>query len=251
MLIAGLDLSAEPKGTALSVLEVSATRLKLRSLELGLRDAQIVSAAAGVEKLGIDCALGWPLEFIDFLQQQSNPKTQTKEFEGSIELRRTLAYRETDRMVREVTKRWPLSVSTDRLGMAAIRCAGLLSGIAATGANASRAGEGLVVEVYPAASMRIWQLDSAGYRNDADVRARLLRDLCAAAPWLEVSGHEALLTESHDAFDSLVAALATLAVVVGHATKPPEHMLERARVEGWVHRPSASLAEVFAAACSK
>lgn len=251
MLIAGLDLSAEPKGTALSVLEVSSTRVKLQSLELGLRDAQIVAASTGVEKLGIDCALGWPIEFIDFLQQQVSPSIHAKEFEGSIELRRTLAYRETDRMVREVTKRWPLSVSTDRLGMAAIRCAGLLSAIAATGANVSRAGEGLVVEVYPAASMRVWQLDSAGYRNDADVRARLLRDLCAAAPWLEVSGHEALLTESHDACDSLIAALATLAVVVGHATTPPEHLLERARVEGWVHLPTASLGEVFAAASLK
>lgn len=251
MLIAGLDLSAEPKGTALSVLEVSSTRVKLQSLEIGLRDAQIVAASTGLEKLGIDCALGWPIEFIDFLQQQANPNTEAKKFEGSIELRRTLAYRETDRMVREVTKRWPLSVSTDRLGMAAIRCAGLLSAIAATGANVSRAGEGLVVEVYPAASMRIWQLDSAGYRNDADVRARLLRELCAAAPWLEVSGHETLLTESHDAFDSLVAALATLAVVVGHASVPMPAQFERARVEGWVHLPTVSLAEVFATASLK
>lgn len=251
MLIAGLDLSAEPKGTALSVLEVSSTRVKLQSLEIGLRDAQIVAASTGFEKLGIDCALGWPIEFIDFLQQQANPNTEAKKFEGSIELRRTLAYRETDRMVREVTKRWPLSVSTDRLGMAAIRCAGLLSAIAATGANVSRAGEGLVVEVYPAASMRIWQLDSAGYRNDADVRARLLRELCAAAPWLEVSGHETLLTESHDAFDSLVAALATLAVVVGHASVPMPAQFERARVEGWVHLPTVSLAEVFATASLK
>lgn len=251
MLIAGLDLSAEPKGTALSVLEVSSVGVKLQTLELGLRDSQIVAAATSVGKIGIDCALGWPIEFVEFLQQHAAATPESSPFEGSIELRRTLAYRETDRMVREETKRWPLSVSTDRLGMAAIRCAGLLSAIAATGANTSRAGEGLVVEVYPAASMRIWQLDSAGYRNDADVRARLLRDLCTVAPWLVVSGHEALLTESHDAFDSLIAALATLAVVVGHATKPPEHMLERARVEGWVHLPSASLAEVFAAACSK
>jgi hypothetical protein len=251
MLIAGLDLSAEPKGTALAVLEVSSTGVKLQSLELGLLDSQIVAASAQVQKLGIDCALGWPIEFIDFLQQQANPNMQAQKFEGSIELRRTLAYRETDRMVREVTKRWPLSVSTDRLGMAAIRCAGLLSAIAATGANASRAGDGLVVEVYPAASMRIWQLDSAGYRNDADVRARLLRDLCAAAPWLEVAGHEPLLIASHDAFDSLIAALATLAVVVGHATALAENMRERARVEGWVHLPTVSLAEVFAAASLK
>lgn len=251
MLIAGLDLSAEPKGTALSVLEVSRGGVNLKSLELGLRDAQIVTASMGVEKLGIDCALGWPIEFIDFLQQQASPNLQAQKFEGSIELRRALAYRETDRMVRKVTGRWPLSVSTDRLGMAAIRCSGLLSALGATGANTSRAGDGLVVEVYPAASMRIWQLDSAGYRNNVDVRARLLGDLCAAAPWLEVAENEELLVESHDAFDSLIAALATLAVSVGHGTRPPEHMLERARVEGWVHLPSASLAEVFAAACSK
>lgn len=243
-MIAGLDLSAEPKGTALSILEVSNAGVKLQSLELGLRDSQIVAASTGVEKLGIDCALGWPIAFVDFLQHHAAAATNKSAFEGSIELRRTLAYRETDRMVREATGRWPLSVSTDRLGMAAIRCAGLLSALGATGANVSRAGEGLVVEVYPAASMRIWQLENAGYRNDSDVRSRLLRDLRAAAPWLEVSGHEALLTESHDAFDSLVAALATLAVVVGHASAPTQMQLDLARTEGWVHLPTASLAEI-------
>lgn len=87
-----------------------------------------------------------------------------------MDWRRTLAYRETDREASRLTGRWPLSVSTDRLGLTAMRCAGLLARIAQSGIEVDRSGAGAVVEVYPGASLRLWQLPTAGYRTDPAAR---------------------------------------------------------------------------------
>jgi hypothetical protein len=49
----------------------------------------------------------------------------------------------------------PLSVATNRIGLAATRCAGLLARLAADGRPVDRAGTGVVVEVYPAAALKL------------------------------------------------------------------------------------------------
>lgn len=79
LLIAGIDLAAEPKGTALSVLEVRSTEVVLKSIEIGLDDQSIVSACSNVEKIGIDCALGWPIAFTDFVTSHAS-----KEYERAV-----------------------------------------------------------------------------------------------------------------------------------------------------------------------
>lgn len=238
MLIAGLDLAAEPKGTALAIIEWQPNQARLVSLALGVTDESIIEATASVAKLGIDCALGWPVEFIDFLNNQLST-------DGGIESRRRLAYRETDRHVREATGRWPLSVSTDRLGMTAIRCAGLLSKIAATGVTIERSGSGKVVEVYPGASLGLWGFNRAGYRSDHSIRRRLLDELKTQAPWLALGEFESLMIESCDAFDSVIAALAARVAYLGHYEGPSESQLSQASREGWVALPNKPLSEML------
>lgn len=238
MLIAGLDLAAEPKGTALAIIEWQPNKARLDSLTLGVTDEEIIEATASVAKLGIDCALGWPVEFIDFLNKQSAT-------DGGIESRRRLAYRETDRHVREVTGRWPLSVSTDRLGMTAIRCAGLLSKIAASGVAIERSGSGKIVEVYPGASLGLWGFNRARYRSDDAIRRRVLDELKTQAPWLELGEFESLMIASCDAFDAVVAALAARAAYLGHYEGPNESQLSKASREGWVALPTAPISELL------
>lgn len=262
MLIAGLDLAAEPKGTALALIDWSPGRAELVSLTLGIDDDAIVSAVANCEKLGIDCALGWPIAFVDFLRQHSNIDAPQHDFDGGIESRRQLAYRETDRHVREVTGRWPLSVSTDRLGMTAIRCAGLLSKLSvASGAPGrhpnlnsdpsqpnhpiDRSGSGRVVEIYPGASLRLWGFDTAGYRNSPDVRARLLADIQAKAAWLLLENFDELMVSSCDAFDAVIAALAARSAYLGHYQGPNRDQLKHAQIEGWVALPNTDLATLI------
>ena len=140
--------------------------------------------------------------------------------------------------------RWPLSVSTDRLGMTAIRCAGILSQLAEAGVNVDRSGVGRVVEVYPGATLRGWGLDTSGYRTSAQVREKLLANLCAEAPWLSIGVHGALMVSSGDAFDAVVAALAARAAYLGGYHKPANHQLDAAKVEGWLALPTLSLGDL-------
>ncbi len=62
----------------------------------------------------------------------------------------------------------PLSVSTDRISFAAIRCARILSEVARREGAVDRSGSGKVVEVYTAAALRQWGLDFRGLRREQD-----------------------------------------------------------------------------------
>jgi predicted nuclease with RNAse H fold len=240
MRTAGVDLAAEPAGTALAVIEWAPESAVIRELRVGLTDEPLVQAASRVDKVGIDCALGWPQEFIDFVTAQAQ-LSASSDFDGGMAWRRRLAYRETDRHVRELTGRWPLSVSTDRLGLTAMRAAGLLTKLARSGTHIDRTGAGLVAEVYPGASLRLWGFDTAGYRTSREARATLLGALRSSAPWLDAGEHAQLMIDSCDAFDAVVAALAARAVAVGRCSRPTERQRELAAVEGWINLPLGTL----------
>ena len=51
MLIAGLDLAAEPKGTAVAVIEWDSNKARLVSLDLGVDDDLALRTALYVEKI--------------------------------------------------------------------------------------------------------------------------------------------------------------------------------------------------------
>ena len=245
MLTAGVDLAAEPQGTALAVVDWTASFAKVVDLQLGVTDEPIVEVASRVDKLGIDCALGWPQEFVKFMVQQSDAELAHHTFDGGMAWRRSLAYRDTDRHVREQTGRWPLSVSTDRLGLTAMRCAGLLSRLSSSGVQVDRTGVGLVTEIYPGASLRLWGFTTNGYRASADIRAELLGNLREKAAWFEPGEYEALMISSCDAFDAVIAAFAARAVACGNYMPPAEHQLSQARVEGWITLPTGSFASLI------
>jgi len=244
VLTAGVDLAAEPKGTALAVMEWRASKGTLVELHVGNDDARIVEAASRVEKLGIDCAFGWPIEFVEFVANHSADAATAPDVDGGMDWRRQLSFRETDRAVREITGRWPLSVSTDRLGLTAMRCAGLLARLTASGISVDRAGSGVVVEVYPGATIRMWGFDTAGYRTSSDARARLLDLLCESAPWFDAGLFAPLMLSSCDAFDAVIAAMASRSAARGSYTKPSAAQLDRARREGWIALPTGSLSDV-------
>jgi hypothetical protein len=215
----------------------------LARLQLGASDGDIVTAALGADRAGIDCALGWPDEFVAFVAAHADAGT-APEVDGGGDWRRTLAYRETDRVVHAATGRWPLSVSTDRLGLTAMRCAGLLGRLRAAGIDVDRTGDGDIAEVYPGASLRRWGFDTTRYRVDPDARRMLLRAVQAEAPWLDLGGHGPLMVRSGDAFDAVIAALAARAAALGRFARPDERQRERARREGWIALPDGALADL-------
>lgn len=237
----GVDLAAADAATAVAVIDwVDGSAAALTTLRLGASDADVVTAAATADRIGIDCALGWPDAFVAFVSGHADPRSAPA-VDGGADWRRGLVYRETDRVVREVSGRWPLSVSTDRLGVTALRCAGLLSRLREGGKDVDRAGDGDIVEVYPGASLRLWGLHVRGYRVDATARRALLAGLRTAAPWLDLRDADELMVRSGDAFDAVIAALAARAAAIGAVRAPSPAQREIARREGWVALPTASL----------
>ena len=244
MLTAGVDLAAEPKGTALAIIEWKETTATLVDLELGVSDETIVEAAGVVDKLGIDCALGWPIEFVEFLNNHANLKSNSFP-DGGMDWRRRASFRESDRHVREVTGKWPLSVSTDRLGLTAMRCAGLQGRLQQSGIEIDRSGAGKIVEIYPGASLRLWGFDTTGYRANEDARAELLPAVEHSAPWLNLGSNRELMIRSTDAFDAVIASLATRAAAINQYLPPPKEFLAVAQVEGWIALPTGSIADLL------
>lgn len=244
MITAGVDLAAEPKGTALAMINWESGIAKLVELQLGVEDNVIVGLAAGADKLGIDCALGWPIEFVNFLNQHAQPESTHASFDGGMDWRRRLSFRESDRVVREITGRWPLSVSTDRLGLTAMRAAGLLNRLQLSGIPIDRSGMAKVVEVYPGATLRLWGFDTTGYRASTEARETLLRLIEVEAPWLQLTAHRDHMIASCDAFDAVIAALATRAAALGLYHVPTPEQLVKARIEGWVALPTGPISDL-------
>ena len=249
MLTAGVDLATEPGGTALATIEWDAGAAVVRSVSVGVDDNAILAAAGQVEKLGLDCPLGWPDDFLTFLQGHHAGHVVAPQEMAGKDWRRRLAYRATDRAVRDVTGLTPLSVAADRIGLTAMRAAGVLARLAADGRPVDRAGTGVVVEVYPAASLRCWALPHRGYKRagGSAQRAALVTALAGAAPWLDLGSHADLCVRSDDALDAVVAALTSRAAALGLVTTPLENDRAQAGREGWIVLPTGALATLASA----
>ncbi|MEV0713334.1 DUF429 domain-containing protein [Asanoa sp. NPDC050611] len=238
-----MDLAAADERSGLAVVSWSPGRAVVTSLAVGVSDAEIVTAIRGSDKAGIDSPLGWPAAFVSFVSAHADGVvTPPPPGEGSA-WRRRLAYRLTDEVVRASTGLIPMSVSADRIGHAAFRAAGLLPLLAPSGVPLSRAGDDVVVEVYPAASLFCWGLTHRGYKR-AGLASDLVSSLLAAAPWLSLGEFEALWRRSHDALDAVVAALAARAAATGRATKPTPEQRTTATSEGWIALPTAPLVDL-------
>ncbi|TMR99467.1 DUF429 domain-containing protein [Nonomuraea basaltis] len=243
MLTVGIDLAAEAVRTAVAWLDWSAGRGRLVRVEVGADDALIVEAVMGASKAGVDCPLGWPDRFVDFVTAHRAGHVQVPEGLAGRAWRRDLALRVTDQVVHAQTGLTPLSVSADRIGHATMRCAALLAELARRGRPVDRRGGGAVVEVYPAACLKRWGLPYRGYKRAANLTelGRLADRLLEAAPWLELGGYEPLCRASDDAIDAVVSALAARASALGLVTVPAGEQDGVARTEGWIALPTTPL----------
>ena len=236
---AGVDLAAQNVRTALAEISWSASGAVLKAVRLGVDNDAIVAAAERVRVVGIDCPIGWPAAFTD-LVIAARLDAVALDTGGDDAARRSLAYRLTDHVVRARTGRWPLSVSADRIAYPAMRCAGLLARISATGAAVRRDGaHSRIAEVYPAAALRIWRLPTAGYKKDLSARSALVKVLARQASWLDWAGHQQACVDSADVLDAVVCALVAGAVAVGRTAAPAPDEAALALEEGWVHLPDA------------
>lgn len=241
MITAGIDLSADPKKTGVATIEWVGTRATVTSLAVGKHDDSALCEVIGLaDQTGIDCPFGWPSPFIDYLIAHRAgghdlvvPKT-----------RHPLAQRTTDLHVTAETGIRPLSVSADRIGSAAMRCAAILSMLTRAGTLVDRTGQsGPVLEVYPAAALKIWSLPHNGYKGtkatETIQRADLLQRASAAMPWLDWGAQEVLCLSTDDALDAVLCAVIAGLSLRGLCDPIPESAVETARSEGWIALPTS------------
>lgn len=245
-LTVGVDLAAEAVRTAVAWIDWSPAGARVRGIDLGADDDMVVEALMAADKAGVDCPLGWPDRFVDFVTAHRAGHVEVPAGRPGREWRRDLALRVTDQVTTRLTGLIPLSVSADRIGHAAMRCAGLLARLAESGRPVDRGGAGVVVEVYPAASLKAWGLPYRGYKRARHRHALgdLLDGLRTAAPWLDLGAAETICRSSDDATDAVIAALTARAAALGLVTAPaPEHR-DAAATEGWIALPTGLLSEL-------
>ncbi len=242
MICVGIDLATEARNTAMARLRWRDGSALVEHVQVGVDDEEIVDAVRSADIAGIDCPLGWPEDFLDFLAAQRSGSMGAPDDSG-IAWRRSLAYRRTDVVVHEVTGRWPLSVATDRIGLTAMRAVALLAALDAIGVNVDRSGRGRIAEVYPAAALRLWNLPAQGYKGSKGRVAlgQLLAQFQAMAPWLALGKYAALMGRSDHAFDAVIAALIARAHSLELTAKPADVDRGHASVEGWIVLPTGRL----------
>ncbi|MFC3571852.1 DUF429 domain-containing protein [Streptomyces yaanensis] len=217
-------------------------------------DQELLAAVRAADKTGLDCPLGWPSSFVATVLAHHRgvrlpPPVRFEERADGRPGLDALRFRLTDDVTWKATSmRPPLSVSTDLLGVVALRAAYLLDALAATGVSVPRDGSGPVAEVYPAAALRRWGIRLTHSYKSATPEARALREhivrsveegLGLALP----DSVRARCADSHDHLDALVCALVARAVLIGDTLRPrsPDER-EAARQEGWIHLPGTDLA---------
>jgi len=191
-----------------------------------------------VSRVAIDAPFGWPAEFVRAISEYTRDGTWPTSDPARLLLR------ETDRYVKLTSGQRPLSVSSDRIAYAAMRCARLLAEAVSDG-SLDRSGQGRYIEVYPAATIRLWGLDPRRYKGQRPEnclrRASLVRELRLKMPWLQLAPAQLeMLNRSDHALDALISAVIARAVETGHALPVPADAVTAAGEEGWIRLPTPS-----------
>lgn len=104
----------------------------------------------------------------------------------------------------------------------------------------------MVVEVYPAASLRQWGLPHQGFKGPKNLTQLhdLVDRLKNAAAWLDLGPYEAACRSSDHAIDAVIAALTARAAAQGLVTVPGVDQLDAARFEGWIAIPTSPISKL-------
>src|SRR5215211_1039619 len=164
----------------------------------GLGDRELLDAISFADKVGIDAPFGWPDQFVDAVSAHRNRSGWPGSGEDQDLYRFQLSFRATDRRLIEHGARRPLSVSTDLIGVVAMRCAYLLDRLAAVGEPVDRAGSGKVIETYPAPALSSWGISATGYKSKVGAARlpELLSQLDEGLGGIEMSGMQRDLAAS-------------------------------------------------------
>jgi hypothetical protein len=200
----------------------------------------IVSVVRAGGTVGIDAPFGWPDAFLDqLLEYREHGRWRELPTSGAPS---PLCYRATDLYLKLGSNPpagfkgiHPLSVSTDRIGVVAMRCARLLSHLADRGIPRDPLGR-QVAEVYPGGALRRWGLAATGYKHDAAVRVAL-RTQPPVHALVRDPSDAAKITDTDHAFDAMLSAIAARDVALGRDDLHRPGDDGQLRREGWIRMP--------------
>lgn len=245
----GVDLSSQPKDTAVCIIGWRQGTAEVHALSCGhlagqvLDDDALVAVMEDADKVAINAPFGWPEPFIRAISARPGDWPLTPG-----ESRAPLEHRTTDLLVRDKTGKTPRSVTTDWIAHCAMRCGAILAAI-----GSARDGSSLAVEAYADVALRCWlpalfagDLQSYKAKNSFETRRRRETLLTAL---LDELGDALIITEqqrvniaySDDCLEALVCALVARAAAK-QLTMLPETPEQQALalVEGWIHMPRPS-----------
>jgi predicted nuclease with RNAse H fold len=231
MITLGIDLSSQRKDTAACLIEwTTAGAAQISEPTTCCDDSKLHELIRQAKVVGIDAPLGWPSVFSAAVLNWT-----AEHWTDDEPLRKSLRFRSTDLEVNRITHLWPLSVSTDRIALPAMRAMALLKHFRVT----DKSGAGRFYEVYPVGSLKCWGLRHNGYKRGSDEaegrRLEMLASLRQKLPTLTIPDAYA---ETDHALDALVASLTARSAALGRTRLPAETQRKNARVEGWIHLPN-------------
>jgi predicted nuclease with RNAse H fold len=253
----GIDLATEAKRTGVVIVTPEGARAVATLPTDGFvaDDRGLVELVDGGTVVGLDSPLGWPDDFVAAVTaHRLSARWPNFEHRSTDRIRESLRHRTTDLFVRSLDLgSTPLSVSSDLIGVVAMRGAWLQSAWAKRwGRLEPRDGSGRLVETYPAAALRAWGLlarrgvrykggGAQGAReSQREERQRIIEEIEQRSDsWLAVTTavHDAAIASDHE-LDALVSALVALAARANATYPVPLDAREPALREGWIHVPS-------------
>lgn len=236
MRLVGVDLASRPERSALCVLDWR-EHPRVVALHRPADDGVILDEAGTADGIGIDSPFGWPTPFVDLIGRHHRGEPTL----GVEATPRDLRLRRTDQWIRHWIPRDPLSVSTDRIGVVALRAVGLVERMRGPGAD--RSGRDGLFEVYPGGSLARWAIPATNYkaRGGAAVRERIVT---AIEPFVDLDGVRDRVIGGDDDLDALLTALVTGLAMAGRTTAAPPEWRREAAIEGWIHVPTGPITEL-------
>ena len=236
MVTIGIDFAASDIGTVACIVEWGAAKAFVLEIQKGLSNESFLALIRSTRatKVGIDVPFGWPDEFVDAVYSHKNGGRWP-----AVD-RKLMQSRQTDRFVREKSGKKPLGVSCDRIAVTAMRAAGLFSKLFAQKGEIDRSGSGELIEVYPAAALKIWGFAHESYkgRKNEENRRRLVQQFeSRTSRWLDFKNQRKSCIEDDNAFDSLLSAVIARAAAIGKCEPIPKEIVAQASREGWIALP--------------
>jgi hypothetical protein len=215
--------------------------VQLVELKQPADDGSLEKLAEESDAIAIDAPLGWPIAFTNAIVGHRTHRAWPEVPDIKLRLRVTDRRLGTERI-------WPLSVSTDRIGIVAFRAARLMP-MLGRGPSPARDGSDGIYEVYPAAALARWAQQSRRYkRRDPlhEAGRRAILEWLVVNFRLDLRGHEERIVASSDLLDAVICAVLAREAKLGRTDAIPSGDQDAAREEGWIHMPRVEVTKLSA-----